>query len=152
MNISSCIRLAKLHFAYNKYNIYVMTNIMQSVTQLNYNQVSVFNEIVLKKQQIQSFFIKIQRYKQGEPLGYITGTQDFWSLQLHVHPEVFIPRDDTEYLVQEVLLKLEKNFKVIDLGTGTGAIAITLASIRKDCFFLGIDISNKSLDLAKLNA
>lgn len=94
----------------------------------------------------------IARRRQGEPVAYIMGQQEFWSLDLEVTPDVLIPRADTELLVE---LALEKGGKapktVIDLGTGSGAIALALKLERQQWDVFALDCSKASLDVAKRN-
>jgi release factor glutamine methyltransferase len=99
----------------------------------------------------------INRRISGEPLQYILGHQEFWSIELNVDPRVLIPRPETELLVEQALLILaETPFRrlpfVLEIGTGSGAIAIALAKERRDIFLVAIDISIDALRLAKENA
>lgn len=86
------------------------------------------------------------------PLQYITGRAYFRDLVLNVSPGVLIPRFETEILVDHVLKEIPENGKLLDVGTGSGAIAISCASERKDISVLAVDISDKALDIAKGNA
>lgn len=97
---------------------------------------------------------KVERRKQGEPIPYIVGEKEFWSLTLKVSKDVLIPRPETELLVEEVLKQLpcKKELKILELGTGSGAIALALA---KECPLFRIvatDISFDALEIAKENA
>jgi release factor glutamine methyltransferase len=99
----------------------------------------------------------IQRRISGEPLQYILGHQEFWSIDFKVDHRVLIPRRETELLVEESLLILSENsFKgipcVLEIGTGSGAIAIALAKEVKNIFLVATDISRDALVLAKENA
>ena len=99
----------------------------------------------------------IQRRILGEPLQYILGHQEFWSIKFKVDPRVLIPRPETELLVEQSLSILsEKSFKqnpsVLEIGTGSGAIAIALAKEVKEIFLVATDISRDALVLAKENA
>ncbi len=111
-------------------------------------------ELQLTKQQLEIFTSTLNRRAKGEPLAYITGTKEFWSLEFMVNEHALIPRPDTELLV-ELTLKAISSIKtpgILELGTGSGAIAIAIAKERKDCNILATDISISALELAKLNA
>ena len=110
-------------------------------------------EKVLDNQQLAVFSALMSRRKQGEPIAYIIGIREFWSLPLKVNESTLIPRPDTERLI-EVALDLFQNdpLSVVDLGTGTGAIALALASEFPEWNMLGVDLSEDAVTLAKENA
>lgn len=96
----------------------------------------------------------IEQRKEHMPLQYILGTQEFMGYTFKVTPDVLIPRADTETVLEEVLLKVPqtlKNLKILDLCTGSGCIAISLALILKPEVCIGTDISEKALKIAKAN-
>lgn len=89
----------------------------------------------------------------GAPVAYLLGEREFWSLPLEVSPATLIPRPDTEHLVEWALeLKLSADAAVADLGTGSGAIALALASERPDWVIHAVDVSAPALELARRNA
>jgi release factor glutamine methyltransferase len=99
----------------------------------------------------------IQRRILGEPIQYILGQQEFWSIDFKVDPRVLIPRQETELLVEQSLLILSENYlrgipSVLEIGTGSGAIAIALAKEVRNIFLVATDISRGALVLAKENA
>jgi len=96
----------------------------------------------------------IARRVKGEPIAYLVGEKEFWSLPLTVSPAVLIPRPETEILIEAVLKKFPKtpSIRVLDLGTGSGAIALALAAERPQWEIIATDISQEALDLAKHNA
>jgi len=99
----------------------------------------------------------IKRRVSGEPLQYILGHQEFWSVDLRVDPSVLIPRADTEILVEQALrvlskISLERLPSVLEVGTGSGAIAIALAREVAPIFLLATDISREALLIARQNA
>ncbi|QCI18730.1 peptide chain release factor N(5)-glutamine methyltransferase [Buchnera aphidicola] len=104
----------------------------------------------LNQMQLKNF---VDRRSIGEPMAYILGKKEFWSLSLRVSPDTLIPRPDTEILVETVLTKIEKNHRyILDLGTGCGTIALALASICSDFHITAVDNSNKAIKIAKINA
>jgi len=95
---------------------------------------------------------KVRRRASREPLAYILGRTEFWSLPLKVTLAVLIPRPDTELLVEEALPRLVGEARVLDVGTGSGALAIALAHERPGCQVVAIDVSAEALAVAAENA
>ena len=94
-----------------------------------------------------------ERRRGGEPVAYLTGERAFWSLDLQVAPCTLIPRPETESLVEWALqLPLDRRISALDLGTGTGAIALALASERPNWELTGVDSSESAVALARRNA
>jgi release factor glutamine methyltransferase len=97
----------------------------------------------------------IERRVNGEPAQYIIGQQEFYGLTLTVNPAVLIPRPETELLVEQILERTktwQQSVRVVDVGTGSGAIAIALAVHRPEWTIIAVDISTEALEVAKLNA
>ncbi len=108
----------------------------------------------LSSAQQRAFKALLQRRINGEPIAYITGHREFWSLDLLVTPATLIPRPDTELLVEQALERIPNNapWQVADLGTGSGAIALAIASERPRCQLYAVDISADALAVAQQNA
>jgi release factor glutamine methyltransferase len=105
-------------------------------------------------EQLVAFKAFLEQRHQGTPIAYITGSREFWSRDFQVTPDVLIPRPDTELLI-ELSLKLipaDQPFKIIDLGTGSGIIAVTLAAERPHAQIDATDFSLAALRIAQLNA
>jgi len=95
----------------------------------------------------------IVRRAGGVPVAYLTGVREFWSLPLKVTPAVLVPRPETELLVEQALeLLVGGSAAVLDLGTGSGAIALAVASERRDARVVGVDISEAAIRVARDNA
>ena len=106
----------------------------------------------LSAEQQQLFEIYIERRLAGEPVSYITGTREFWGLQLKVSPDTLIPRPDTELLVETALDKLPgETACVLELGTGTGAISAALAKERPSWEIYATDVNEQALSVAQHN-
>lgn len=108
-------------------------------------------DAVLTDSQWQIYSQLIERRKQGEPVAHLTGSRGFWSLDLAVDASTLIPRPDTELLVSLALAKLKPGMRVADLGTGTGAIALSLAAEHPDIRVIATDLQGAALKLAERN-
>lgn len=110
-------------------------------------------EKILTDDEIKLFQNLIERRKQGEPIAYILGEQEFYSLNFKVTKDTLIPRPETELLVDEALKIIsDKPCKVLELGIGSGSVAITLAKLKPNIHMLATDISQAALNIAIENA
>lgn len=109
-------------------------------------------EAELTAAQWQRFAELIERREQGEPVAHLTGSRGFWSLDLAVDASTLIPRPDTELLVSLALSKLEPGMWAADLGTGSGAIVLSLAAEKPDVHFVATDLQQAAVRLAQNNA
>lgn len=122
---------------------------------INKDRVYVYTwpERELDNECINAFHDLLERRRQGEPIAYLIGVREFWSLRLRVNNSTLIPRPDTERLVEVALdLALPENANVLDLGTGTGAIALALAHENPQWQLLGVDLAEAAVSLAQQNA
>lgn len=114
-------------------------------------------EKTLTASQYDAFFALVDKRSAGTPIAYLTGTRDFWTLVLKTSQHTLIPRPDTEVLVEQVLSCIhssdfERPLTLCDLGTGTGAIALALASELPDAAVTGVDFVPQAVTLAQENA
>tara|TARA_Y100000591_G_scaffold317106_1_gene326441 strand:+ start:1129 stop:1977 length:849 start_codon:yes stop_codon:yes gene_type:complete len=109
---------------------------------------------ILKNDQVNSFIKLIQRRKLGEPIAYILKKKEFWKYDFYVNKNVMIPRPDSEIIIEQSLKLIKKNEKkkILDIGTGSGCLIISLLNERKKLYGDAIDISKKALNVAKFNA
>lgn len=150
MNIAQALALrGKLNSYEYQENCWLLAHILQcSVGELKWN----LDQPLTDEQQL-SYQHGLKRLHAGEPLAYILGTQPFWTLDLIVNTETLVPRPDTEILVETALsLPVSHQATCLDLGTGTGAIALALASERPTWKIIATDIAPASLDVAQQNA
>ncbi len=108
----------------------------------------------LPPSQHEAFRLLLARREKGEPVAYLTGERGFWSLDVTVSPATLIPRADTELLVEMALekLPLSEPRRVLDLGTGSGIIALAIKKERPRCHVTAVDASEDALQVAAANA
>ena len=108
----------------------------------------------LKKKNIKSFDYLVKRRKKGEPIAYLINKKEFWKQNFYINQNVLIPRPDTETLVEETLKLFNVNSKLnmLDIGTGSGCILLSILKERRNFFGIGIDISKKAINVARFNA
>ncbi len=112
------------------------------------------HETTISQKNLDAFRAFVERRAKREPLQYILGGTEFWGLKLKVTPDVLIPRPETETLVEEALKVAQgvESPQILDIGTGSGAIAITLAKNLPTAKMIATDISPEALDVARENA
>jgi release factor glutamine methyltransferase len=113
-------------------------------------------ETPLKIEDERRFWERLHRRARREPVAYITGQKEFWSVDFVVAPDVLIPRPETELLVEVALeylkpIRSKTPPKILDLGTGSGAIAVSLAKEGLDARLWAVDISSSALEIARVN-
>lgn len=109
---------------------------------------------ILTAQQLEAFLHFVQRRIDGAPVAYLTGERDFYDLTFKVNEAVLIPRPETELLIELALQLIPsgRSCRILDLGTGSGAIAITLAKHRPQCEVTAVDLSPAAIAVAQWNA
>jgi release factor glutamine methyltransferase len=111
-------------------------------------------DLELPRKRQNHFHRLVRRRAQGEPIAYIIGEREFWSLPLQITPDVLIPRPETELVVETALqvVPADAHWRLADLGTGSGAIALALASERRLCEIHATEVSGAALQVARANA
>jgi len=125
--------------------------ILEYITGLNSAQYFIHTEDIIEKNKAEEFFRLIERRSKRIPLSYVIGTRDFFGLTFKVDENVLIPEQETELLVEEVI-KHSEGKSVLDMCTGSGCIAISIALFGKPSKVAASDISEKALEVARENA
>jgi len=128
--------------------------LLTHILQCNTAHLAAWPEKALSEEQLSNYQQLIQHRQQGLPVAHLTGSREFWSLDFFVNNSTLIPRPETETLVEYVLEKFgnKKNLKLLDIGTGTGAIAITIATEEPGWEIIASDVSQEALKLARQNS
>ncbi len=128
--------------------------LLQFVTGLDHASVLRDPRRPLSPMEQQHFDEALARRRDGEPVAYITGEREFWSLPLRVTGDTLIPRPDTEVLVERALARIPEDaqWRIADLGTGSGAVALAIARERPRCRVIATDRSAEALAVARDNA
>lgn len=128
--------------------------LLASILKVNKEYLIIHDTEVLSENIVSEFKNKIEEIKSGKPLQYITNKQEFMGLNFYVNENVLIPQPDTEILVEEVISKMKQNvsLSVLDLCTGSGAIAISIAKNIDKLTVFASDISDTAIEVAKKNA
>ncbi|MFQ3243571.1 MAG: release factor glutamine methyltransferase [Arenicella sp.] len=127
--------------------------LMQHVLQKDIAWLIGYGDTLASADHSMAFYDLIAKRHSGQPVAYLIGWRDFWTLRLTVNENVLIPRPDTETLVEEALERLSKDrsVDVLELGTGSGAIALSIAKERPLANVIAIEYHDKALELAKQN-
>tara|TARA_B100000470_G_scaffold57721_1_gene43539 strand:+ start:167 stop:1009 length:843 start_codon:yes stop_codon:yes gene_type:complete len=108
----------------------------------------------LDKKYIEVFYSLIERRKKGEPVAYLLNKKEFWKETFYIDKNVLIPRPDTEHVIEEIIRFTQKDSKlhILDIGTGSGCIMLSILKERKNFKGTGIDISKECIKASKYNA
>lgn len=152
--IKSCLERAEKMLTHSPSACFDAEVLLAHILKKNRAFLKAFPETILTTSDSGNFFSLIEERAKGKPVAYLTGTQDFWSLSFAVSPDVLIPRSETELIVEYVLAHYSATtpLKLLDLGTGSGAIAVSIAKARPTWQLVATDISPRALAIAKQNA
>lgn len=146
--------LQPLHEMFVSFDVRELMQLLMSVLDQNYTFIRLYPDFQLTIKQTEQFLKLKKQLQSGTPLAYILGQQAFWTLELKVTADTLIPRPDTEVVIITILELLAKDqtLKVIDMGTGTGAIALSLATECPLWQVTATDFSQAALAVAEENA
>ena len=156
MNIQDTINIGtNILRSHNIVNPYLDSEILlcESINK-DKKHVIINSKETLSNKHLDCFNNLIERRKKGEPIAYLINKKEFWKNEFYINKDVLIPRPDTELIVDQVLKIFSKNsqLQVLDIGTGSGCILLSILKERANFYGTGIDISKKSINVSKFNA
>ena len=136
------------------------THMLDSELLLSYSlnlpreQILINLDAKIKKNKLNLFKKLIYRREKKEPIAYITNKKEFWKNNFYINKNVLIPRPETELIVEEIIKKIHINSSkhILEIGTGSGCLIISIIKERPNCLATAVDISRKALNIAKFNA
>lgn len=143
--------LAAAHNDINRVDAYML---LQHVLNVEHAFLMTYPDQALSERQKEVFFQLVKQRSYGMPIAYLIGKREFYDLTFRVTEAVLIPRPETEILVDSALqrIPIDKPSKILDLGTGSGAIAITLAKHRPRSQVVAVDVSKDAIEISRWNA
>ena len=156
MNYFQTLRFGSSKLKLNNINTHILDSELLLSYALNLPREKVLTNLdaKIKKSRFNSFKKLLNRREKKEPIAYIINNKEFWKNNFYINKDVLIPRPETEIIVEEVL-KIIKPFSsksLLDVGTGSGCIIISIIKERLNCLATAIDISKKALNIARFNA
>ena len=155
MNIRQALQLASKQLADSSPSAMLDSQVLLTyVLQCNTAHLAAWPEKTLGDAQLADFLQLLKQRQQGVPVAHLTGSREFWSLDFSVDDSTLIPRPETETLVEFILEQFDDvdRLKLLDMGTGTGAIAISIAKQKPDWEIIASDVSEQALALAAKNS
>ncbi|MDR4517563.1 MAG: peptide chain release factor N(5)-glutamine methyltransferase [Nitrosomonas sp.] len=153
-DFSSCTISQALDWSYQQIEPVDARLLLQHVLQVNHAYLLTHADNLLDAELAEKFFRLVLQRVSGVPVAYLTGVREFYDLVFKVTPAVLIPRPETELLVEMALAHLPETraSRILDLGTGSGAIGITIARHRPQAFVTAVDLSVDAINIAQWNA
>ena len=155
MNIQQALQQASRELSASSPSAMLDVQVLLSfVLRCNTAHLAAWPEKDITKEQQSHYLQLIRQRQQGLPVAHLTGQREFWSLNFFVDNSTLIPRPETETLIEFILTKFTRreNLKLLDMGTGTGAIAITIANEKPEWQIVASDVSKEALKLARQNS
>lgn len=153
MTVGACLRAGRQRLAQNEAGALEAEVLLAHVLGVNRAWLYANGSSELAEEALETYSDLVGRRALGEPIAYLTGVREFWSLPLRVTPDVLIPRPETELLVETVLdfLPADVPSRFADLGTGSGAVALAVAAERPLCEVHATELSPAALTVARAN-
>ena len=156
MNYKDAINLGSRTLKSNNIKSYNLDSelLLAKTLNLTREEILINLQTQINQKKLLDFKKLINRRKLNEPIAYILNSKEFWKYKFYVNYNVLIPRPETEMIVEESLknINFDKSIKLLDIGTGSGCIIISILNDRPNCYGSAIDICEKALKVAKYNA
>ena len=156
MNYKDAINLGSRTLKSNNIKSYNLDSelLLAKALNLTREEILINLQTQINQKKLLDFKKLINRRKLNEPIAYILNSKEFWKYKFYVNYNVLIPRPETEMIVEESLknINFDKSIKLLDIGTGSGCIIISILNDRPNCYGSAIDICEKALKVAKYNA
>ena len=156
MNYFQTLKFGSKKLKLNDINTHILDSelLLSYALNLQREQVLTNLDAKIKKSRFNFFKKLLHRRQKKEPIAYIINKKEFWKNNFYVNRDVLIPRPETEIIVEEILkfIKPNSSKSLLDVGTGSGCIIISIIKERLNCLATAIDVSKKALNIAKFNA
>lgn len=154
MNYNNWLIYASNKLSHIESNIIDAEILLQYVVKKSKSYIIAFDNQKINMYQLKILEDLLSRRAMGEPIAYLIGKKEFWSLSFDVSKKTLIPRCDTECMIEKVLYLFSGNerIKILDLGTGSGAIAISIGKEISKSIIIGVDVEDEIIDVARVNA
>ena len=156
MNIKNAIAEASTILKFNNIESYLLDSeiLMSKALKKDRKFIILNSEKNLNEKIKEHFNFLIKERSKGRPVAYLIGKKDFWKNEFKIKEGILIPRPDTELLVEQVLkiTKNKSNLNILDIGTGSGCIILSILNEKKNFYGTGIDISKESIEISKINS
>ena len=156
MNYSQIIKFGSHKLKLKNIDTYILDSelLLSHILKSSREQILINLNAKITKNDFKEFKKLLLRREKKEPIAYITKKKEFWKNNFYVNSDVLIPRPETELIVEEVLknIQIHSSKKLLEVGTGSGCIVISIIKERIKCIATAIDISKKALKIAKFNA
>ena len=156
MNYRSILNMASKELKENSIKSFLLDSeiLLSKALNISREKVLINLECEINENQILKFIKILEKRKKSEPIAYILGKKEFWKTDFYVNSNVLIPRPETEIIVEEAIkiIKNNKYSQLLDIGTGSGCIIISMLKEIRNCKGTGIDSSLEAIKVAKTNA
>jgi len=155
MNIENALKIAN-NVLKNNCNSYQLDSelLLSKIFEKDRKFIILNSNEELSEEKFEQFNNLVKKRSKGEPIAYLLNKKDFWKYEFYVDKGILIPRPDSEIIIEQILRITDhkKNFRILDIGVGSGCLLLSVLKERKNFYGVGIDISKKCIDISNINA